>query len=209
METSSHPPAEAILRYLELLQDAAVRATHTAGRLFVVRVTLTLALLALALGVVDTEEQVELSGLHFEMKLWVLLVAMSILGLALLVFDVAHYLRGHRLAWRAVQLYAELGFEAPRREWNSRDSPFGLQYAAAAHQDPLWSRWWTYRRVAVAGTTLATVLLVIAQIIVAARVIKESGWSFWPCAFLIIPVATASLGVGRVIAYRRAAEEHL
>jgi uncharacterized integral membrane protein len=127
------------LLYLQLLQDAAVRAMNAAGRLFLVRVVLTIVLLVLAIGVVRTEEQFGLSGLNFELDLWVLLVAVAVLGLVLLVFDVAHCERGHRLAWRVVRLYEDLGFDAPRAEWNSPDSPFGLPYAAAFPLDALES----------------------------------------------------------------------
>jgi hypothetical protein len=110
------PAFDAELSYLQAVQAEAVRAAHLAQRLFLWKALITVATLALAAGVISTDQQLELSGLHFKLDLWVLLVTGSVLAFLILVLDFAQYERAHRLGWRAAELYAQIGYPLPREE---------------------------------------------------------------------------------------------
>lgn len=141
-ELPAAPPArpdistvEVAVRYLELIQDGAVRAYNAAGRLFVLRVILTVLLLAVAAGIAKVDPK-DLPWFGLELDPAEVLVGSSVFVSVLQFLDVLHYERGHQLSVRAVRLYAELGFPAPRAEWKSPENPLRLQYAAAVTNEP-------------------------------------------------------------------------
>src|SRR5207248_2633111 len=88
---SPHSQAQVELTYVQAVQGEAVLAAHLAQRLFIWKALITLATLALVAGVIRTDQQLELSGLHFRLDLWVLLVAGSVLAFLMLVLDFAQY----------------------------------------------------------------------------------------------------------------------
>ena len=146
--SSRGAPFEVELSYLQAVQAEAVRAAHLAQRLFLWKSAITVATLALAVGVISTDQQLELSGLHFKLALWILLVAGSLIAFLMLVLDFAQYERAHRLGWRAAELYAEIGYPVPQQDLLSPDSPFGMPHVAAFPHEAIWGRWVTYRGIA-------------------------------------------------------------
>jgi hypothetical protein len=193
---------EIALRYIDLVQEAAARSIQIAGRLFLARVILTGLLVALALGSTDAnvKESFEVGGLSFEVERWLLLVAGSILALVMLLFDVPHYERGHRLGWRAARLYEDLGYPVPLAAWHTPDNPLGLPYAAAAPHDALLSRRLSYNTVSVGGTVVATAVLVFVQGFVLWRLGDRFGWTFPVWLFALVPLLTGLVGLGRYLA---------
>jgi hypothetical protein len=202
------PPAagvgspEIALRYIDLVEEAAARSIQTAGRLFLARVVLTGLLVALALGSTDANvrENFEVGGLSFEVERWFLLVACSILALVMLLFDVPHYERGHRLGWRAAGLYRDLGYAVPLADWHTPDNPLGLPYAAAAPHDALLFRRLSYNTVSIGGTVVATAVLVFVQGFVLWRLGDRFGWTVPVWLFSLVPLLTGSVGLGRYLA---------
>jgi hypothetical protein len=169
------PAFDAELSYLQAVQAEAVRAAHLAQRLFLWKALITVATLALAAGVISTDQQLELSGLHFKLDLWVLLVTGSVLAFLILVLDFAQYERAHRLGWRAAELYAQIGYPLPREELLSPNSPFGMSHVAAFPHEAIWGRRVTYRGLAAWLWAAAWAALVFTQALVAWRLGSDFG----------------------------------
>jgi len=195
----SHYP-EVSLLYLALVQKLAIRALDVARRLFFVLVVLATGLIALEIGAIDSD-QVTLLGLKVDVQAWVPLGGLSALGLVLLAVEVAHYERGHRLAWQAVRLYSELGFAVPHREWHTGGSPFSLPYSVLLTPDRPWGRWLSYRLASFIGTALVTALTFISQALVWNRFRVDHGWTLAVCLFAIVPLGTITIGVLRAIVF--------
>jgi hypothetical protein len=195
---NKQPQSEVALNYIKLVEDAAVRSNHTAGRLYLVRVILTLVLLALALGIASIDEKFELAGLSFEVKLWLLLVVMSVFALVLELFDIPYYERGHRLGWRAACLYEELGYDVPRDAWHTLENPLGLQFAAAAPHDSLMRRL-SYNMASAGGQVFAALLLFATQAYVFYRLTQDFH-TFPVWLFALVPVLALGVGCARFIA---------
>jgi hypothetical protein len=191
---------EAAVRYVEFVQEAAVRANNTAGRLFLIRMVVTVIVLAIAAGAAEAGDTFDLFGLGLELDPWTLLVGGSVLALVMQFFDVPYYERGHQLAYRAAHLYADLGYRVPLAEWYTRWNPHGLQFAAAVQNDPLTGRWqWlSYNIAALGGQTVAGVFLVTTQVIVYYALDDLGHHGFWRSAFLLVPIVTASLVLAKL-----------
>jgi len=202
---SGRPPFEAELTYVQAVQAEAVRAAHLAQRLFLWKVLITVATLALAAGVISTDQELELSGLHFKLDLWVLLVAGSVLAFLMLVLDFAQYERAHRLGWRAAELYARIGYSLPREELLTPNSPFGMSHVAAFPHEAIWGRWVTYRGLAAWLWGVAWVLLASTQALVAWRLGSDFGWGPLVILFCLLPLATLAVGGSRLYYTRKEA----
>jgi hypothetical protein len=199
--TRDRCPPEVAVKYVELVQDAAVRANNTAGRLYLLRMVLTVIVLALALGLAKTGEKVDIFGLGLELKPWVLLVAGSIVASVMQIFDVPYYERGHQLGWRAARLYDELGYPVPRDEWVTPENPLALPYAAAMTNDPLFRKL-SYNAASVGGQVVGGLFLVGTQVYV---LIKLANLGYEPvplCIFALLPILTAAIGIAKFILIR-------
>jgi hypothetical protein len=199
----AHPDAE--LSYLQAVQAEAVRASHLAQRIFIWKALITLATLALAAGVIRTDQQLELSGLHFRLDLWVLLVAGSLLAFLMLVLDFAQYERAHRLGWHAAELYVQIDYALPRDELLTPDSPFGMPHVAAFPHEAIWGRWVTYRGLAAGLWGLAWALLVSTQVLVAIRLGSDFDWNLIIALFCLLPLVTLIVGASRLYYTRKEA----
>lgn len=188
--------------YLALVQTHAIRALDVARRLFFALVVVSSVLITVALGAVQTNDQLGLAGVRVTVHAWVPLSALSMLGLVLLTIVIAHYERGHRLAWRAVSLYHELGFASPQREWHSGASPFSLPFAVLLAPHQRWGRWLSYRLASFIGATLVTLMTVVGQTLAVIRLRRDCGWTLPVCLFVIVPLATISVGILRTLVYR-------
>src|SRR4051794_39576162 len=174
---SSPPPDhQAEIAYLTAVQAEAVRSAALAQRLFLWKLLLTTMTLALAGGVIGTGEELEVTGLHFKLKLWVLLVLGSVLAFFILVLDFAQYERAHRLGWRAAQLYADLGYAVPQADLLRPDSPYGMPHLAAFQHEALYGHRVAYQWLAALLWALAGLLLVFTQTIVGYRLVSGFGW---------------------------------
>jgi hypothetical protein len=196
--TSDLAKLEAAVRYLEAVQNGAVRAYDTAGRLFVLRVILTVTLLAVAAGVARMNSGVDLPWFGLELDPAAVLVGGSVLASVLQFLDVLHYERGHKLSIRAVRLYEELGFTTPREEWKSAENPVRLQFAAAVSNEPLLKQI-SYDAASLGGQIVALGLLLVAQVGVFLA-LREKGYDgVWLYVFLLLPLATAVFSAVRYV----------
>jgi hypothetical protein len=143
-------------------------------------------------------QELELSGLHFRLSLWVLLVTGSVLAFLILLLDFAQYERAHRLGWRAADLYDALGYSVPQEELLSQNSPFGMSHVAALPHEALWGRRLTYRAIAAWLWGAAWAGLVFTQALVAWRVGSDFGWRPLVLAFCLLPVITSVVGAARL-----------
>ena len=173
--------------------------------MFIWKSLITLATLALVAGVIRTDQQLELSGLHFRLDLWVLLVAGSVLAFLMLVLDFAQYERAHRLGWRAAGLYADMGYRLPREELLTPDSPFGMPHVAAFPHEALWGRWVSYRALAAGLWALAWAVLVSTQAWVAQRLGSDFGGTPLVWLLCLLPFATLVVGASRLYYTRKEA----
>jgi hypothetical protein len=201
------PPFEVELKYVEAVQAEAVRAAHLAQRLFLWKGLITVATLALAAGVISTDQELELSGLHFKLDLWVLLVTGSLLAFFMLVLDFAQYERAHRLGWRAAELYERIGYRLPRQELLTPNSPFGMSHVAAFPHEAILGRWVSYRGLAAWLWALACALLVLTQALVAWRLGSDFGWRPLVLLFSVLPLVTLLVGGLRLYYTRKEARE--
>jgi hypothetical protein len=133
-----------------------------------------------------------------------LLECACVLSLVVIIFDIAYFSRGHILGLRAVELHEDLEFDAPKKEWGSPMSPFGLEYAHAPAADPVFGGV-TYTRVAIGGTAIAGVVLVVAQFWVLGELATSGGQiaTTEVVAFAMVPIATALVGIRRILVYRK------
>lgn len=197
---------DAALLYLTAIQEGSVRALDVSRRLFFASLVLASILVALALGVVRADDQFVLIGLKLKLDVWVPLSALCVLAVVLLATEVAHHERGHRLAWRAAQLYRHLGFATPAAEWHSADSPFTLPYVTFLIETRVSGKWLSYRRAAFIGQSIAVFVTLIAQILVLNRFRQDFGWTLPVFMFTVVPMATMVVGVGRVMVLAKAPE---
>lgn len=195
----SHSHPDAPMLYLALVQRLAIRALDISRRLFFAVLALASLLIALSVGAVDAGGRFSVIGLDVTHRLWVPLTVLSVLGLVFLSIEIAHYERGHRLAWRAVHLYRELGYTVPQREWHSGGSPFSLPYAALLTPDRPWGRWLSYRVAALIGTTIVALMVVVGQVLAAVRVRADVGWTLPVCLLVLVPVVTCVVAALRAI----------
>jgi hypothetical protein len=203
--TDAPAAVQAKLTYLGFLQDTAARAAQTTARLFLLRLLLMVLILALLVDFADAKDEVELPLLDLTVDQLRLLEGACVLSFVVIVFDIAYFARGHMLGLRAAALHRELGYEAPQKEWGSPRSPFGLEYARAPAADPLFGRRMTYERVAIGGTALAGVILVVAQfwVLVELWTSGEEVGRAEAIAFALVPIATALVGIRRIRVYRK------
>ncbi len=201
------PVLEAQLSYVQAVQAEAVRAAHLAQRMFLWKSLITAATLALAAGVISTDQEVELTGLHFRLDLWALLVAGSVLAFLMLVLDFAQYERAHRLGWRAAELYARIGYLVPKQDLLTPNSPLGMPHVAVFPHEAIWGRWVTYRSLAARLWGLAWAVLVSTQALVAWRLGSDFGWTPLVLLFCLLPLATLAVGVSRLYYTRKEALE--
>jgi cytochrome c oxidase assembly factor CtaG len=205
--SSPRPAHDVEIAYLTAVQSEALRSANLAQRLFLWKVLLTSVTLALAGGVIGTGEDLELTGLHFKLKLWVLLVVGCLMAFFILVLDFAQYERAHRLGWRAAQLYGDLGYRVPQEDLLRPDSPFGMPHVAAFQHEAAYGRRVAYPWLSAILWAFAGMLLVTTQAIVGARLVADFGWRPLPCAFLLLPVVTFVLGALRLHYTRKEALE--
>ena len=204
---SDRPPVEVELSYVQAIHAEAVRAAHLAQRLFLWKALITVATLALAAGVISTDQELQLSGLHFRLELWVLLVTGSVFAFLMLVLDFAQYERAHRLGWRAAALYEDLGYPLPRQELLTPNSPFGMSHVAAFPHEAILGGWVTYRGLAAWLWAVACALLAFTQALVAWRLGSDLGWTPLVLLFSVLPLATLVVGGLRLYYTRKEARE--
>jgi hypothetical protein len=202
--TDSPVAVQAKLCYLSFLQQSSTRASHTTARLFLIRLALTALILALLVDFAEPQDKVKLPVLDLAVDQLRVLEGACVLSFVVIIFDIAHFARGHILGLRAVELYEELEYEAPRLEWGSPVNPFGLEYAHAPAADPALGRM-TYTRLAIGGTALAGVALVAAQFWVLMELATSGGkvGTLEVIAFAFFPIATALVGIRRILVYRK------
>jgi hypothetical protein len=189
-EPNTGGPLEVRLSYLAALRDAAVRASQTAWRFFQLTIVVSTVVLALALGIVDTKNEVSLGPLDLEMTLWVLLVVGSFLSSIAFLLAFAQYERAQRLAWHAVELYESLGYVAPRTDFATGRSPFGVEPIAALPHEAIWARRFSYGQLAVAITTPGVVLMLAAEWYAWRTIREDFGSSTATWLFLGVPAVT-------------------
>jgi hypothetical protein len=180
---------------------------HLAQRLFIWKVLITLLTFALAAGVISTDKQLAVTGLHFRLELWVLLVAGSLLAFLILVLDFAQYDRAHRLGWRAAELYAALGYALPKRELLTPNSPFGMPHVAAFPHEAVWGGWVTYRGIAAWLWGFAWAMLVGTQVLVAVRLGEDFGITPPVVVYWLLPFATLIVGASRLYYTRKESQQ--
>jgi hypothetical protein len=201
--TDSPVTVQAKLCYLGFLQEAATRAAHTTARLFLLRLVLTALILALLVDFANAKDEIRLPLLDLTVGQLRLLEGASVLSFVVIVFDIAYFSRGHILGLRAVELHEELEYDAPKKEWGSPRSPFGLEYAHAPAADPVFGGM-TYSRLAIGGTAIAGLVLVVAQfwVLLELATSDETG-AAEVVAFALVPIATALVGIRRILVYRK------
>jgi|tagenome__1003787_1003787.scaffolds.fasta_scaffold20967918_3 hypothetical protein len=202
--TESPVAVQAKLCYLGFLQEAAARAAQTTARLFLLRLVLTALILALLFDFADAKDEVKLPVLDLTLDQLRLLEGACVLSFVVIIFDIAYFSRGHILGLRAVELHEELKFDAPKEEWGSPTSPFGLEYAHAPAADPVFGGM-TYTRLAIGGTAIAGFVLVVAQfwVLLELATSEKETRIAEVVAFALVPIATAFVGIRRILVYRK------
>jgi hypothetical protein len=191
------------LHYLGEVTVGLSKCYDRAHRALVSEVLLSLIVLALCAGLVSAADEVEISGLKFELSSWVLLAGGATLLLPLLASYASQTAQAARLRQEVVALYRKLGFEYAGLDDRAR-SPFvppvvgpltaGLLGRA---RRPLWMRVlydWPLTLVLAGAVVL---LPLAAQTAAMLKLTSAFGWRLYiwlPLSVLVLVTAISVIG---------------
>jgi hypothetical protein len=108
---------EVKLSYIDKQIAGLLALDQATARLWRLEALLSVVLIGLVVGIVSAEDNVELSGLNFELPLWCLLGGGSITLAVLAVLANLSDVQSTRLTRSIVTAYDELGFRQPRDDY--------------------------------------------------------------------------------------------